>query len=230
MTLESAQQLYDRLSAGAKGKERISLERLKAICDDIAKSRSVMNYSRVGKLAVLKCGGPRAQSIANNPRLKHYVSARILEYEAPQVRRKRQSGSGEVQSTVAPRYPASDLDPRTKVFIDRLHDKIEFLERVQMQLRKLLEESTQANPPSIAKVIGDGPGGNAELRLDLSTSAHPSKEIAWALKQVLELEPAQAQMLINPEPRALLSVEHGITKTVWGPDIWLAIEKWCGNI
>jgi hypothetical protein len=228
---ESAVEVFERLAHEARGKERVSLERIKTVCDEIVTARGVMNYARVGDLATQRFGGPRPQSILNSKRLKLYISARISNYEAKSLRRDRGVRPvGDQQKTRSGlRYPASDLDPRTRIFIDRLHTEIEFLQRICEETQKLLERETQQNPPALAEIIASGPDEHANLQLSLPGTPSVTPKVARALLRLCGRDPqfgVVTHLEVNVEPLALICTDHGVRKAVWDPSVWNLLVDW----
>ncbi len=144
-----------------------SLERIKKACDGIEDMKGLLNYSRVAKYTENHYGSPKRQSIMNSKRLRLYIDLRKQEYgnKSPAPKRKK-------AKNITPRYPTSDLDLKTKVFIDQLHSLNEqlharnaFLEKAMRNLQQEILHTTRENPIDVRAMIEKGAQEDLSMKI-----------------------------------------------------------------
>lgn len=146
MTLyESPTECFDRLTKDSGRKFITALERIKDACDKLENVGADINYSSVGKMAVSLHGGPKPQSILNNAKHKTYID----------TRKKRDKKSFGALNEVEDAYPASNLDQRTKQYIDRLKQRNNLLENAMQELKQRLKLESTQNPVDVSLLIGN---------------------------------------------------------------------------
>lgn len=117
-----------------------SLERIKAVCDEIEKHGGRLYVGRVGKLCQEQFGGPAAQSIRNKPdTLKRYVDLRAAEQLLPTKTGQKDNG-------------VKISDPKTRAYVLLLEEKVRDYEEQIRILKKLFEKIT---PVEIDKLISE---------------------------------------------------------------------------
>ncbi len=186
MSLESSAAVYDALCKELGPKGIKSLNNIKSACDLIVSSRGMMNYSRVASLATENYGGPKKQSVQNNKNLKRYIDARVDEYT--QARKSHQLPANKKQGATQRSYPAENLDPRTKTYIDQMHTRLDLAEARYRELRKWQEQHTRSNPLSLAKAIGKGPSDSGAMQLEhTNNNSELMDQVHQGVKSLLNL-------------------------------------------
>jgi hypothetical protein len=184
MSMETSASVYDELSTKLKGKGLASLNNVKSACDLIVTSKGIMNFTRVAKVATAHFGAPKIQSVQNSDTLKRYINARIHEYRQDNPYSEANSSSEKHKST----YPVSNLDPRTKIYIDQLHDRLNMLEHRNQQLRQWQENFTRVNPINMAKAVSTGANSDGAISIEYQEKITESDSLhADALTAVLRL-------------------------------------------
>ncbi len=187
MTIESAAAVYNLLFEELGHKSKTSLKNLKAACDLIVSSRGVMNISSVAKVATEHYGGPKAQSVQNNKHLKRYIVARMHEYN--KAERTHTLPSVNNKKTQENSYPVSNLDVRTKLYIDELRTRLNLCETRYQDLRKWQEHFTKANPVDFTSAISAGAIDNDLLKLEYQNdNTALLTQVKQAIKSLLNLE------------------------------------------
>ena len=186
MSLESSAAVYDALCKELGPKGIKSLNNIKSACDLIVSSRGMMNYSRVASLATENYGGPKKQSVQNNNNLKRYIDARVDEYT--QARISHQLPANKKHGAAQRTYPADNLDPRTKTYIDQLHTRLDLAEARYRELRKWQEQHTRSNPINLADAIGRGPSDTGALQLEhTNDNSELMDQVRQGVKSLLNL-------------------------------------------
>ncbi|MBL4797327.1 MAG: hypothetical protein JKY50_07930 [Oleispira sp.] len=201
--MEKTTDVYDELFEKAGSKAKTSLLHIKKACDLIETTRGIMNIKRVGDLATEQYGGPKQQSIRNSNSLKRYILCRIDEYQ------NKSSGNFKKYSVTKPesKYPVSDLDARTKLFIDNLVARGEMIEARYNDLKKWQENFTKEHPVDLSEAISSGPSqlGDLSVKYDMETQILP-EEVIVAIRTLLDLPNHLFDIIVEEkgEKRALI--------------------------
>ncbi len=157
----SAKEVFELLSQGGSPKFVKTLERIRTACDHIEAAKGPMTYSQVGAVATKLFGGPKAQSIHNNPDHKRYIDARHQAYRQQPTG----NATGHTEAKPSLKYPATGLDLKTRRYIDDLRQRNEMLEAAMREFRGQISRATQENPIDLASLIADGPDQAGALAL-----------------------------------------------------------------
>jgi len=173
--------VYAQLRSEGSAKLIAALERIKGACDALDAANAALSYSQVGKMAIQLYGGPKTQSIMNSPKHKAYIDAR---------RRERLASSTRPASAAAPQtgstYPATDLDYKTRRFIDDLRQRNTLLESAMRELKQQVLTATELRPLDLAAMISAGPQGDASIAVQQGQSPPLPAEARDALRQLLD--------------------------------------------
>ncbi|QLA06269.1 hypothetical protein HWQ18_07000 [Enterobacter ludwigii] len=183
-SVETASDVYDELMSRLNTKGSRTLNNLRMACDLIVAARGIMNFSRVAEMATKQYGGPRKQSVQNNPELKRYIAARMAEYNQsrPTCSRK-DSQPGKVLDS----WPEEGLSVRTKACIMQLRTRLEMVEKRYSELRLQQEKITKANPVNLSKAIEIGNINNEfVIPYEITDTAASLREAIIALLKVGE--------------------------------------------
>jgi hypothetical protein len=176
-----AADVYEQFRSEGSAKFIAALERIKGACDALDAANAAVSYSQVGKMAVQLYGGPKTQSIMNSPKHKAYIDAR---------RRERLSSGARPTSAATPQtggaYPATDLDYKTRRYIDDLRQRNTLLESAMRELKQQVLTSTEMRPLDLAAMISAGPQGDASMAVQQSQSPALPAEAKDALRQLLD--------------------------------------------
>jgi hypothetical protein len=165
---EASELLYQQLLRELKTKAIKSLVNMKKACDQIALARGEMSCAQVARIATESFGGPKAQTIRNNRKLKGYLECRKEAYRLAS-RATRQS-EPPLSDNGNRYYPSEKLDTKTRVYIDLLWERLSLVERRYKILKEQQERSTKANPINLASGIEVGPNAEGVLVLAESQS------------------------------------------------------------
>jgi hypothetical protein len=222
----TAEQLLAQLMERVGAKARVSLERIKAACDRIEAMRGLMNYSRVAATATDLFGGPRAQTIQNNRHLKAYIATRISEYQGTRSKGTYPKPREQVTNQTT-KYPAIDLDAKTRMHIDILRESNEMLARENLRLTQLLEQESLRRPLSLTEAFGRIPTG--ELALDIRQTIERSDFppcLLDALEVVFNKQPVKIQIQRRGHSTRLSCEVDGIAQTLLTPAQWVEVDQW----
>ncbi|SAL81600.1 hypothetical protein AWB74_05995 [Caballeronia arvi] len=229
MLIESADQIYGRLMSELGPKARASLERIRQACDSIEVVRGLMNYSRVAAATTERFGGPKKQTIQNNRQLKAYISRRIHEYSL--VTKRVSEGVASTVGAARAQYPSTDIDAKTRAYIDLLRADNKRLHDENLHLGRLLEQQTEASPISIDDAIRSGP--SEELALQISTSS--DQRLPPSVNELLRLlhssrdERLEVQSR-NDDSTRLTSLKNGIEHVLLTPAQWSEARTWMAHM
>lgn len=209
-------EIYEQLRRESSPKFVASLEKIKGACDALAAANAPLSYSRVGKMAEQLYGGPKTQSIMNSLKHKCYIDARQRERISGPNRSTAPSGA-------APRdaaYPTSDLDYKTRRYIDDLRQRNSMLEAAMRELKLQVLTATEVRPIDLAGMISAGPQEDSSMVIQQTTSPTLPAEFKETLMQLLDdlvhrvpgVEPFKdigirlrtGEWLLSPERFALL--------------------------
>ena len=192
----TSEQIYDKLLESRDDAEfRRSLKAFKDACDLIEqKIKGSMSYSAIAGIAKRN-----AQTIKNDiDGHRKYVKKRQEEYEKKRDSLNALKAVSYGVAVPKPRYPASDLDIKTKCFVDDLWREIEavksrnvFLENTISEVRKEVLQKTLEEPLSARKMLQNGPLGEGSMSLVLAGSdawmVPLTPDLRKALESVLNL-------------------------------------------
>ena len=169
---EKAEDCFKRLTTDASPKFVKNITNIKDACDKLETAKANITYSAVGKMAISIHGGPKPQSILNNTKHKDYIDCRARESNKAIVSSK--SVSKELT------YPASDLDQRTRRYIDGLQQRNTLLENTMQELKQRLKIETTKEPVDVAILLGN------QVNLDKDNELSPQAKKAL-LKLINEI-------------------------------------------
>lgn len=161
---EKAEDCFKRLTTDASPKFVKNITNIKDACDKLETAKANITYSAVGKMAISIHGGPKPQSILNNTNHKDYIDCRARESNKATV------SSKPVSKDLA--YPASDLDQRTRRYIDGLQQRNTLLENTMQELKQRLKIETTKEPVDVAVLLG------SEVVLDKDNELSPQAKQA----------------------------------------------------
>jgi len=183
----TANQYFERVfSEAGTQRSKTAFLNVKAACDALTDMKAELNYAQVGKYATTHTDGPKTQSIRNSDKLKTYIALRMSEYDDS---RKSNKSSSKKPTPSFLQYPASDLDLKTKAYIDQLRQELEIVNRENKNLSKMLTEETRKNPISLAAIQDTDNKVDAYLAIDATpTSAQVSDELKATLGKVIRID------------------------------------------
>jgi len=190
---ENSSAVYDELIKTVGAKCIKSLNNIKSACDLIEISHGIINYSRVAKVATEHFGGPKAQSIHNNAKLKRYIDSRILEYSNIKNRNTKQVR----EKSICKNYPSDNLDLRTRKYIDQLHDRLNLVETRYKTLRDWQEKFTKINPIDSKLAIMNGPDHETALKIEYSGDSELLTLIKRCIQRLIELPNYHSDFIIE---------------------------------
>ena len=175
MTAEpSSADIFASLCKDGSPKFIKSLERIKATCDHIVAAKGPISYAQVGAVATKLFGGPKAQSIHNNPDHKRYIDARQREYRGGPIG----ASSTAERATRNREYPAADLDFKTRRYIDDLRQRNDMLEAAMREFREQIARATQETPVDIANLLGAGPAADGSMIVPVVATPAESNQLS----------------------------------------------------
>lgn len=184
MTLnqENSSKCFKRLLAESNSpKFHKSLEHIRKACNAIENMKGQLNYSRIATYTEEHFGTPKKQSILNCKRLKLYIEIRKHEYAATKEKPPKSK-----EHLSEPPYPSSDLDLKTKVYIDHLRSKVKQQELSIRYLNEEILEKTSKQPISFIESISQGPGEDLSMELTRSINGKETESyIDHTLKKAI---------------------------------------------
>ncbi|MCA7940600.1 hypothetical protein [Burkholderia cepacia] len=222
----TSDQVFEQLMSVIGSKARVSLGRIKAACDKIEAMRGLMNYSRVAAVTVELFGSPRPQTIQNNRHLKAYIATRISEYRDARSRGRSANFSAKIKEA-EPRYPATDLDSKTRLHIDFLRQDNERLQKENKRLAQLLEQASLQRPFSLTEALSCGPteGLGLDIKLPVAHASMPTC-LLDALEVILRKQPAVIQVQRRGQSVRLACEVDGVLQTLLSPAQWNEAVEW----
>jgi hypothetical protein len=166
-----------------------TLKDFKEACDKIEVIKGKMSYAAVAKVA------ERSISTIKNDPEGHctYVKLRQKEYEAKKKTAPSAKDNAQEVSVLKPRYPASDLDQKTRSFIDGLWGEIAnisnrnaLLETTMTEIRKEVLDQTRENPLDARKMLRSGPDDTGSMAIVVACGDVPMTPLTPKLRQALE--------------------------------------------
>lgn len=226
--LPASKVLFDQLYAAMGPKGQKSLLNVQRACEKIEASNGQLSYAGVSRVAVLDCGGPRAQTILNSKQLRAYIDARQLEQASGRTGDTRRADlkSPNRQDTV---YPAENLDPKTRSCIDVLRQTVRVKEKEVEYLSATLETLTIKAPLAFEQAICGGPTGSGGLRMELAaTDSGMPVPLRVALLSILSSRVGQWVVEARGESRLLSGRRDGVTEVLLTPTQYEESRRWIG--
>lgn len=195
LTSITALQKYDELIQKRPNKEfQDTLMAFKDACDKIEKMKGKMSYSAIASVSNRHVNTIKADIEGH----RAYVQLRQAEYEAKRKSVPAQKASNQKVAAQRPRYPASDLDYKTKSFIDEMWLEINetknrnrLLENMLSEIRKEVLDKTREKPLDARKMICGGLDDTGSMAIVVAggnTSMIPlTPRLQQALEKVLQL-------------------------------------------
>ncbi|MBL0225244.1 MAG: hypothetical protein IPQ16_06600 [Geobacteraceae bacterium] len=191
----TAQQKYEELINTHTNTEfKKTLMALNDACNKIEKIKGKMSYAAVASIAGRHLNAIKGDKEGH----RAYVKLRQSEYDAK--RKSIPARQADEQETVKkkPHYPASDLDPKTKIFIDGLWQEIGYirnrnslLEKTLAEVRKDVLNQTREKPLDARKMLRSGPDITGSMAIVVAGVDVPmiplTPKLRDALEQVLKL-------------------------------------------
>jgi len=214
LTAITAQQKYDELIIKRTNTEfQNTLRDFKVACDTIVEMKGVMSYPNVAKIA---------KRHPNTIKLDHeghraYVKLRQAEYAAKRKTFPILKAENQVVAVARPRYPASDLDQKTRSFIDGLWQDLgdlknrnALLEATMTEVRKEVLDQTREAPLDARKMLRSGPDDTGSMAIVVAGGDVPmiplTTKLRQALEKVLELG-AHHELLCLEQGRLMLKTK-----------------------
>ncbi len=208
--IEDSESCYKRLITEVKSpKFKTALRSIKTACDNIEEINGKMTIQAVARLADL------APETISNAKSTHrvYVKLRIEQYERklskPQEPKKDHVKSSDTQM---PKYPAADLDDKTRRFIDRLWLEINSLKsdldmeaKAKKELQKVLNTETLKKPLAAEAMIragADEEGAIAIIKKEDNNSM--PEDLKHALSKILDIHKRIGKPFLLSEQGSLL--------------------------
>lgn len=176
----AASEIYEQLCTQGNNKFIVALKRVRGACDALVTASTTLSYAQVGKMAVQLYGGPRTQSILNNPRHKAYIDARRRE----QLENKPRPSDSAITLT-REKYPSDALDYKTRRYIDDLRQRNNLLELAMRELKIQVLSATEVRPLDISQMISAGPKNDVSMEFKKSPP-EPRVEVKRIIKQLLD--------------------------------------------
>lgn len=220
--------LFDQLYAAVGPKGQKSLLNVRSACEKIEASNGQLSYAGVSRVAVLDCGGPRAQTILNSKPLRAYIDARQLERVSghPGDARRADLKSPKRQDSA---YPAENLDAKTRSCIDVLRQTVDVKEKEIKYLSATLEALTIKAPLAFEQAISGGPTGSGGLRLELAaTDSGMPAALRVALLAILSSRVGQWVVEARGESRLLSGRRDGVSEVLLTPTQYEECRRWIG--
>ena len=216
--IEDSKGCYERLIKSKKSKKFLrTLGKIKEACDKIEAFKGVIAYAAVANIADVAYS-----TIANAKDTHHlYLTLRIQEQDAknkskvpgPSVKAGYDRRNNETQ-----RYPASDLDDKSRLFIDELwsdnnllKSRNQFLEKLQQELEARILNHTHSNPLSAAQMVRAGVDDKGSMLLISSDQGNESivtlsADLKSALNKILTIHDLVGKPLLLDEQGALVFI------------------------
>lgn len=185
-----AQQKYDELWDEHTNSEfRDTLKKIREACDTIEKIKGNMSNA-----AIVAISGHHINTIKPKKSPHHaYVQLRKEEYAA---KRKPTSIAKVEPKEVAvqrPRYPACDLDEKTRSFIDslwleiqNLRSRNEMLENTHNNFKRQVLDQTREKPLDARKMLTNGPDDTGSMDIVVAGGDTPTIPLTPNLREALE--------------------------------------------
>lgn len=228
LEIENSDTCFKRLvQESSSGKFHKSLEYIRKACDAIEQMNGVINYSKVAVYTDNHFGNPKRQTIMNNSRLRLYIDLRRQESSTKPTHSPKQQYKSNV-----PDYPTSNLDTKTKSYIDQLKAENVFLNNSIKYLKEEVLQETRKNPISLIKSISQGP--NEDLSMELATpnlnqdQTKPQIIAIGAIEKLLALAnnpDSYLKIQVKNERRVLVLETPGFIGTILFEDELMALEN-----
>ena len=229
---QASEKIYEQLLNEVGPKAITSLKRLKAACDQIEEVNGLLNYSTIAKLATRLFGGPKPQSIHNNKKLKEYLSLRIDEYNSKNNSIDQKLSNEPISDYQD--YPVENIDIKTKVYIDILHEVNARLEKENKYLSQLLKEESHTNPISLAQAISAGAENDGSMLIRKEQAKAPV-EVLEFLHSIMGLNSeigrvSEFKIQARDQKKRIVCIDGGIEQTILNPSGWIIMERWLKEI
>jgi hypothetical protein len=213
LVASTAKQKYDELYEQHKNSEfRDTLIKIKEACDIIEqKVKGNMSNS-----AIVAISGHHINTIKPKKSPHHaYVELRKEEYAAK--RKPPTTVKAELKEIAVqrPRYPASDLDEKTRSFIEglwleirNLKSRNEMLEDTHTNFKKQVLDQTREKPLDARKMLNSGPDDTGSMNIIVAGGDAPmiplTPNLREALEAVLQLGKRHPKLRLQKDGRLML--------------------------
>jgi hypothetical protein len=190
LTAITSQQKFEELVRKRTSKEFLdTLKDFKEACDKIEAIRGKMSYAAVAKIASRHINTIKSDKEGH----REYIKLRQAEYEGKNKTALAIKVNAQKVAVQMPRYPASELDAKTRSFIDLQWQEINNLKNRNAQLettitevRKEVLDQTREKPLDARKMLRNGPDDTGSMAIVVAGEDAPRFPLTPKLREALE--------------------------------------------